>query len=188
MENRSKLDKLRVSYSLLSMWERGQIDRAIATYFHAPMKATEPMKQGRTLHNEIEKHINKNKKLPDWLPKLQLYNPKPEEKLIVEYSDEFDISVVIDCLDEPNMFEWKTGVTDSLTCANTKQIPFYFLACELAGVPVKKAYLVHYNQHEKTKDWTIIWNNKTARENARNYIDSIAPEIQSYFLEAGFLR
>lgn len=179
--------KLRVSFSLLSAWEQGDIDRAVATYFHLPGYATQAMLDGRAKHEEIAEYVTANGKLPEYLPQFELNKPEAEIKLIVEYSDRYDLSAVIDLLDLPAIFEWKTGTTDALSNSHTKQIPFYFLACQLAGYDVDRAYLVNHNQYEDKNNWVVYWNSEMAIEKAKKYIDSLAPEIEKHFRDEGLL-
>lgn len=182
-----KTKKLRVNYSLLKAWEEGDIDRAVSTYFHIPGYTSKAMEQGSKIHEEIEEHIKKEGRLPDYMPNFELNEPEPEQKLIVEYNDRFNLSCIVDCLDIPTAYEWKTGVTDALAYTHYQQIPITFLACELAGHPIEKVVLAHYNQHEDKKDWVVFWNSKSIVNQAKNYIDSLAPEIDKYFRDEGLI-
>ena len=52
---------------------------------------------------------------------------------------------------------------------------------------VDKAYIVHYDQYRQEHDRTLIWNTEQERERGRNFIESLAPEIFSYFEKEGIL-
>ncbi len=145
------------------------------------------MEEGRNIHKNIENFINKNKKFPSWLFNASLKAPLCENSFTCDYSDYFDLKVIIDCLDSPNIYEFKTGKQNSMSWARTYQIPIYFLACEMQGIKIEKAFLIHYNQHDKTRDWTLVWNTKSARKKAREYIDKIAPEIYQFFQKEGLI-
>lgn len=152
-----------------------------------PMPSNKAMDSGREIHESIRQHVATTGKLPSYLFSQELHKPEPEKEIIVPYNEQFDLKVIIDCLDTPTGYEWKTGVSDALTWARTAQIPLYMLACELAGIPVEKFYLVRWNQHNKTRDWAMVWNTPDKIETARNWIDSIAPEIFEYFNANGLI-
>ena len=181
------MPKLRISFSLLSSWMEGDTDRAVATYFHVNRPKSKAMTEGGDIHDKIAKYIEENKKLPPYMPQLPLNNPKSEVYHKVSYNEMFDLSAKFDLEDLPIIGEWKTGVSDCLEWSRTIQIPFYFLIAELAGLEVGKAYLAHFNQHNRTNDWLVEWNNKTAIDSARNIIDSVGPEIYGFFEEQGLL-
>lgn len=179
--------KIRLSYSLLSCWERGDVDGAVAQYFHLDRPGTEAMDNGRRVHKEIEEHIRKYNTFPDWFFKYDLTLPETEKEVVVSYNELFDLKGVFDCLDTPNktLFEFKTGNSDSLEWARTWQIPIYFLLADLNKMDVEKALLIRNNG--KQSDYCIVHNSERLREVARNVIDSIGPEIHEYFLKEGLI-
>jgi len=182
------MKKIRISYSLISLWEKGDTQGVIDTYFHVDKKASRQMEEGKKFHQEIADHLTKFNLLPSYIQFGGKFTvPKPEQELIVDYSEIATIKGVIDCLDEPNLYEFKTGVTDSLEWSRTQQIPLYFLICELAKVNVDTAYLIRYNQYAKETDYTIIHNNKRLVEQARNVVDTVSPEIHKFFMDQGLL-
>jgi len=179
------MKRMRLSYSLISQWARGE--DVVSTYFHLDTKPTKQMIAGREIHESIAEYIKKNNKFPGWFFDYELRKPEPEKEVVVTYNEMFDLKCIIDLLDTPLLFEYKTGVADSLEWARTDQIPFYFLACEIAGIPVESAFLIRHNQYNKKSDFTVIHNHKELREHARNVIDSYAPEIYSFFEKEGLL-
>ena len=183
-----KMKKIRLSHSLISLWERGDVKGAIDCYFHVNRLGTPAMEEGKKYHDEIADVITRTNKLPEYMNfKTDFKNPKPEQELIVDYNELCTIKGVIDCLDEPIMYEWKTGVSNSLEWARTGQIPLYFLLCELAGIKVDSAYLVRYNQHKDETDFAIIHNSQKLRDKARNVVDSVCHDIHEYFEEQGLI-
>jgi hypothetical protein len=180
--------RMRVSYTLLNLWSKGKTDEAIQAYFHIERDfIPKAMKMGKDIHQEIADFVNAEKKLPPFLPKLPLVNPQTEHRIVVKYNELFDLSGVIDLLDEPILYEFKTGVNDSLVWSSEDQIPFYFLLAEIQEIEIEKGYLVHFNQYNRTCDFTQVWNGKQMRERARNLIDSIGPEIHDYFVREGLI-
>ena len=186
------MSKLRLSYSLLSMWERGDIQGAVDVFAWESMgiesKGTPQMETGKKYHDEISRHIDTYNCLPDYMAtQLSFTIPKTEYLVTVPYNELCDLGGRFDCIEEPILYEWKTGVSDSLEWARTWQLPIYFLICELAGIKVDLAYLVRHNQYEKKSDFCIVHNSKRLRDKARNIIDSLAPEIVDYFKEQGLI-
>ena len=182
------MKKIRLSHSLISLWEKSDIQGAVDMYFHLNRKETPQMSEGKRFHEEIAENIKTYNTLPDYMEfKGKFLTPKPEFEITVPYNEICDIKGVFDCLDEPNLYEFKTGVSDSLEWARTGQIPLYFLICEIANINVDFAYLIRHNQYEKKTDYAIIHNSERLREKARNIIDSVAPEIHKFFSESGLI-
>lgn len=182
------MKKIRLSHSLISVWERGDIKGAIDLYFHVNRDGTPAMEEGKKFHQEISESIDKYNSLPDYMNfKGKFLTPKTEHEVTVPYNEICDIKGVFDCLDEPNLYEWKTGVSDSLEWARTGQIPLYFLICELAGIKVDLAYLVRHNQHARQTDYAIIHNSQKLRDKAKNIVDSVCFDIHNYFTEQGLI-
>lgn len=179
--------KLRISYSLLSAWERGRPDEVVNTYFHINNVKTPQLEYGEKFHEDMKDHITKMNSFPDWFFDFKLTVPEPEKKIIVPYNELFDISAQLDLIDMGTIYEYKTGVQSSGDWSRKNQLDIYFLACELAKIKVDKAFLLHWNQYDKSKDYTLIWNSPKKVENARNWIDSVAPEIHSFFHAQGLI-
>ena len=53
------LMKLRLSFSLMSLWEKGDTQGAIDCYFHLDRKGTRQMEDGKKFHQEIADNIKK---------------------------------------------------------------------------------------------------------------------------------
>ena len=182
------MKKIRLSHSLINTWERGDVQGAIDMYFHVNRKSTPQMDSGRAFHEEIAENIKTYNTLPGYMDfKGGFVSPKPEFEVTVPYNEICDIKGVFDCLDEPNLYEFKTGVSDSLEWARTGQIPLYFLICEIAGIQVDLAYLIRHNQYEKKSDYAIIHNSPKLREKARNIVDSVVWDIHKFFTESGLI-
>jgi len=167
---------------------KGNPSEAVECYFRLEKSKSNPaMEDGKRIHKEIADYINKHKKLPDYLPNFTLKTPIAEKELIISYNEMFYIKVIIDCLDLPLIYEWKTGGQDSINWARTYQLPLYFLVCEMSGIKVDSGFLAHYNQKTKEKDFVVVHNSPTKIEEAKNLIDSIGPEIYEYFLKEGLI-
>ena len=182
------MKKIRLSHSLISLWEKSDIQGAVDMYFHLNRKETPQMSEGKRFHEEIAENIKTYNTLPDYMNfKGKFLTPKPEFEITVPYNEICDIKGVFDCLDEPNLYEFKTGVSDSLEWVRTGQIPLYFLICEIANINVDLAYLIRHNQYEKKTDYAIIHNSKRRRDEARNIVDSCVWDIHKFFSESGLI-
>jgi len=180
--------KLRVSFSLLQAWEKGLYDQCALMYQHLETPTNQGMKDGLYQHKIWEAEINKNKKLKIGKTEFIFKEPICELKKYVPYNEYFDLSVVFDCIDEPILYEWKSGSsTNSMEYATKEQIPMYFLACELMQIPIKYALVVHYNQLLGESDITVVHNTIHKRELAKNYVDTFASEIYLDFERRGIL-
>lgn len=179
------MSKIRLSYSFLSLWERGDIDGAVATYFHLDRPVNKAMIKGRKAHQEIEDHIKMTKELPLWFFEWKFENPEAEKVVTVSYNELFDLKGVFDCLDSDTLFEFKTGNTGSLEWARTWQLPIYFLIAEIAEIEIAKAILIHSDFKES--DFVVVHNTQSKRDDARNRIDSLGPEIFDYFEKEGLI-
>lgn len=179
--------KLRLSYSLLQTWQRGDVDRAVQMYFRMDSPTTRQLEEGKEMHKEISSHIELHRRLPDYMPQIPLSNPLPEKEVIVSYNELFDLKAIFDCLDGDTLHEYKSGVSTSSDYANQDQIPFYFLVDGMTSQSLKKAYLIHHNQYTKKNDFVLVWKSDRLLERARNLIDSMGPEIYAHFKKEGLI-
>lgn len=180
--------RIRLSFSLLSLWKQGKIDQAVESYFHIPSSFQTPaMDAGLAIHQEIAEHVKTHNSFPNYLPCFSLNSPITEKKVVTKFNDLFELSGQFDLIDGETLYEYKTGVTDSMEWAQSGQLSFYFYLCSLVGLPVKTGILIHYNQHLKEHDFTIVHNGPGHIESAINEIETIGPEIHHYFTEQGLV-
>ena len=181
------MNKLRLSYTLLAYWERGDIKGAIDSYLHKATFTSDAMQHGKDIHKELADYIREHKKFPEWFFTMELKDPEPEREVVVSYNDMFDLKGIFDCLDRPNktLFEFKTGKSDSLEWAKTWQLPMYFLIAELANIDIDKAVIIRHDGKES--DYCVVHNSKRNRDLARNIIERYGPEIYNNFMNEGIL-
>ena len=170
---------------MLTTWDKGDVQGAVDLYFHMDRQPNEAMLRGREVHEKLEKHIKEHKEFPSWFFSYELEDPEPEKEVVVSYNEMFDLKGIFDCLDGTTLYEFKTGNTDALAWARTWQLPIYFLIAEIADITVDRAIILRSNDIEK--DSVIVHNSSKKREMARNIIDSVGPEIYSYFEREGLL-
>lgn len=175
-----KAKKLRASFSLLSLFEKGLYKEALDAYLHRGGITNDAILDGRKYHKKWEDEINKTNKVKIGKTEISFHKPLTEYKFYVPFNELADLSVVIDCLDAPIIYEWKTGGQSSTSYGSGYQVPFYFLACQLKGIEVNSAILVRYDQAKNEEDATIIHNGTKTIERARNYTESLVPELYKF--------
>lgn len=182
------MKKLRVSFTLLSLWRSGNIGALIDFYLKRPHETTPAMEEGKRWDEIVNVSVKEKKIIPAEFGGESLIDPKSQEKWEADYSEQFEIVGVPDIYDSPTIYEIKTGNSkDSGDYANDFQISMYFLLAELLNKPVDKAYIIHYNHITKRTDRSLVWNTEFERERARNFIDTLGSEIYVYFEQNGIL-
>lgn len=183
------MKKIRLSYTLMNLAEKGQWKELDDMIMKVPRQPTRAMEEGSKIHKDIEQHIVAYNSFPDWLFSGGLVLPKCEEKVVIDYDEFYDISGIFDCVDDATktLYEFKTGTQTSTDWARTHQIPLYFMMLGRLGRVVEKAYLLHYNQHTKKKDWVVIHNSPEMIEKADNYIATYGGEIRNYLQNSGII-
>jgi hypothetical protein len=173
------MNKLRLSYTLLHLWELGKTDEAIRYYLKLERYESEAMKRGKSEHKRFEQEIMKNKKLTFDKTTFTFDNPEVEKKVVVNYKNRYDIVSVFDCVDRHALFEWKTGRTPIGNYTKAMQVPLYFLVAAMAEIPLNLAYIVKTDICQVD----IVHNNTRLVQEAENYVETLAPEILSFFKE-----
>lgn len=179
--------KLRVSFSLLSMWRRGQYQQAIDSYLHKKSFTSQAMEDGIMWDTHVTEYVDLYKKLPEEFGGDELISPQAQKKFTIPYNEECDLSILPDIIDQDTLWENKSGIKDSADYASDFQIAMYFLGLGLAKVKIEKAIINHYNQHTNLLDRTLIWNTPQEIARGKNFIDSLYPEIYEYFKKQGIL-
>lgn len=174
-------NKIRASYSFLSAWQSGQIDRALSGYFHIPQDTPWNYQDGEKWDRYSADFVEDNFCLPPEWGGEKLKKPTTQYKTLSNYNEICDLVTVFDILDTPILWELKSGKTSAKAYAKTPQVPLYLLQCKLAQIPVKIAIISRFNQHDGQVDRAELEPTTNVLERATNYLDSIVPEIYSYF-------
>lgn len=177
------MSRLRLSHTFLLLWSQGRYNDALNAYFHKPVEKTQALKDGIAYHEKWADIIQKKGTIRFGDTIFTFKSPEVEKKIVVSYNDRWDLSGVYDCLDDGGVYEWKTGVMSSLEYMQSYQAGIYFVIGEIAGIPIDRCVIAHYNQHTDKSDISIVWNTDYARERARDFIDGLAPEIEQYFID-----
>lgn len=177
------MKKIRASYSFLNEWSQGNIGQALLNYFHVPHATPKNYINGKVWDTYATEYVTKHSKLPQEWGKISLIKPVPQLKTLVSYNSISTLTGVFDVYEPRGIItELKSG--HSLAArqyARTMQIPLYLLICDLAKIPVKKVQIIRYNPKTDTPDTAIIYPSRQMLDKARNYMDSLIPEIHHYF-------
>lgn len=118
---------MRVSYSILSCWARGDYERALAMYFREPLPSTPAMELGKKFHDEWEKEIGNTKSMPAVFggAPLQKHSTELRTKREVMLNDWLQIVGVLDLLEGHIGRDWKSGKTPATAYSNGFQHKVY---------------------------------------------------------------
>jgi hypothetical protein len=177
--------KIKVSYSILSAWESGSKEQAVNNFFKIYSPSSQAMNEGTAFHKSWEESILKHKRLPKELSTQNqpLIAPRTEVYLKKDITPQIEYSGIIDCLDEPILYEFKSGNKVSSDYANTKQIDGYALLCAKEGIKIEKGFYLHYNQKTKDTDCAMVWITPKRLERVEKWIIKNATEFYNYLLE-----
>lgn len=172
---------LRLSYTLLSLWEMNKTQDAINYYLKKSTLSSPEITDGRIYDQVWQEEIDTKKELHIGRTLIKFKEPHTQVKIVCPYGDRFDLVGVIDCLDNETLYEWKSGTSSSLEYSDSPQVKMYFFICGALNIPVKTAIIGHYNQYSDKADITIFHNSIQQREEGENYIQSLSYEIWDYF-------
>ena len=119
------MNKLRLSHSIMSLWHKGEYADAIEAMKGNWRAPNQYMKAGIEFHEQWEKEIEATGKMPAVFGGGQMKDPKTEVKIVRDINDWLVVSGVIDAVDLPRGFEWKTGRSNASSYANGFQHKVY---------------------------------------------------------------
>ena len=181
-------DKFRASYTILNAWASGNWEQAIKYYFKLEQFTTQEMYAGREMHKEWADFINEHKRLPDVFGGAELKNPVAEQKIVVQMEPWLELVFIADCIDSPDLHEFKSGKTNSEVYAGSWQTGIYAVGATMAGHLVERAVIHHYDQYMKKSDTSYRWITDRLLEDAYNYVITVASEMHNYFIVNGLYR
>lgn len=178
----------RASYSILNSWNKGYAQDAIDMYFKLPREPNKYMEDGIKHHTMWQNHIIKHKELHPQLtiiPKKLKY-PECEMKLTMPITDDIEFVGMIDCLDEPTLYEFKTGVKTANEYASTHQGILYGMLATYHGLSVDKIIYIHFNQYLKETDSAMVWLTSKAVDESKQWLIDTASEMNDYLKTNGY--
>ncbi len=175
---------LRISYTLLTLWERHDI-QGVMDYIHGIRKSPTPqMIEGLQFDNKACAEAVKNKRLIPEFGWYELKNPRPQVKLTANLKSDsgipFTLVGVLDLYDDGVIWELKTGLTSSTSYARTKQVRIYSILCKANNMPVNKIYITRYNQYTNKNDVHIIMPSRYMDTQIMKELKQTVAEIQAF--------
>jgi hypothetical protein len=174
-------NKLRASFTVMNVWAQGKWEDAIKYYFKLDRVVTPAMEEGLRFHKEWENEIKRTSNIPAIFGEKKLERPETELHLNTELSDWLILTGKIDLLDQPTVYEWKTGKSESDFYARTYQLPVYALLCTYNNKLVTKGEVHHYDQYTKKADMSIVWITDKMLKDALNWVETLGSEMADYF-------
>ena len=182
------MNKLRLSYTLCSLWKRGVKEDVLNYYFKLADLSTYAIEEGKAIDNMVSDCVIEKKRLPYDLGGDKLKNPKTQLKLEASLNKAFDLVGVLDIYDEPSIIEIKSGASmDSADYLNTWQAPIYLLLASLNGLKVDRAWVIHIDQSKRKHDRSLIWNSDSLLERTKEYLYTVGNEIFAFFKQEGLI-
>lgn len=180
------MQKIRLSYSLLRLWDLGKTDDAVAYYFKtADRLESDAIVQGRAWDKIVEEQVKANNKLPEEFGGLKLNKPQTQPKKEIQLDDNFELVIVPDIQDGDRIIEIKTGGSySSSDYARNKQVPIYLYANEDS----KMGIILHYDQYIDELDWYAIHKTPRLMEETEKYIYTLGNSFKNYLEKKGLLQ
>ena len=180
----NNLPVFRASYSILNSWSMGYAQDAIDMYFKLPRATNQYMEDGKKFHESWQKYIEANKELHPqlWSSVKKLTAPHCELKLTMPISDTIEFVGVVDCLDAPTIYEFKTGTRSADDYARSHQSPLYALLCHHHGYSVDKAFYLHFNQYLRETDSALVWLTDGLVNQAKDWLVETAESMRNYLI------
>lgn len=179
------MNKLRLSYTLLRLWEQGKKDDVCAYVTKTSEELTgDAIEQGKAWDQIVAESIKQTGKLPKEFGGLELKDAFCQEKKVIELED-FAIVAKPDIISftGEDVYEIKTGKFTSGDYANTMQVPIYLFVFDTS----KKGIILHYDQAIDQMDWFMIHKTDQLMNEAKDYILKNGNEIKEYLTAQGVI-
>lgn len=179
---------IRVSYSILSAWARGDIDRAIAPYAGIQDEPNEAMIAGKKLHERWEQEVRRTKHLPRIFGGRNLEAPELElsTKKVRKLTDWCVLVGVLDVKDGCTGIDYKTGVMSATGYVNSKQHEVY----QVLYPELTRFEYYCYNQHLCRSDSSrvtvgVVHLSRQTLQDGLEWILTMAAELREYLINSG---
>jgi hypothetical protein len=177
-----------VSYSILSAWSRGDIDRALAPYLGVEIEPTEAMAEGKRLHKKWERESLRTKRLPRVFGGRKLAKGfELENKVVRKINDWCVLSGVLDVYDGDTIIDYKSGKTSASSYLDGFQPEVY----QVLRPNAKRFECYRFNQHLHKSDpdhvtmATLHLTSRTLR-NGLEWILTNAAELREHLINNGY--
>lgn len=173
--------RLKLTASIVNVWERGDRQELIDVLHGEWRPPTEPMEYGTLKHKEWELEVKNTGRLPEIFGGEKIENPKTETYHTLELDDWLKISGVIDLEYGKHgevIVDYKTGGGSSSAnqYARSLQVGFYALMRPEA----KLFKFQHYNRKTGRVSTSVVHLTEMKRREWQDKIMSIACDIRSW--------
>lgn len=169
---------IRLSYSILSAWARGDTERALQMYFREETPTTPAMELGKKMHDKWEKEINKTGKMPEVFggKKLESHATELRTKRERMLNDWLQLVGVLDLLEGSIGRDWKCGKTSASDYSNGFQHKVYQIL-----YPAMKKFEYHaYNPYTKEATMAIVHLSDKSLEDGLNWVMTYATDFRNH--------
>ena len=175
--------KLRASFTLLQKWADGNWQEAVEMYFRLNNMTTRAMAEGKDYHEKWAAETKITSCLPSVFGGEKLVAPRVEHEIVVPMEDWLDLKVIIDCLDEPTIHEYKRTASSPDVYARSKQGGIYAIGCAMAGIYVNKAVYHTFDPSTGMVGTASVWLTDSMIDETQEWITTYSSEIYAYFIE-----
>jgi len=175
---------IRLSYSILDPWSKGDIDEALRRYWRVEQEPTQAMIEGRRFHQLWQDETDKTGKMPEIFGGKELVKPQTELKLEVMLEPWLQFVGIIDLYDQEVIFDYKTGKTPVSAYSSSFQPLCYQVLLSESGLTPKESVFLQFNQHiNKVKKSKRYLDDQTYKA-GREWIITFASEMYSALQES----
>lgn len=177
--------RLKLSYSLINLWQRGDTNGVIEALHGHWQEPNEAMKFGIQKHKEWENEVNATGCMPEVFGGKELENPKTEQYYKEQLADWLWLSGVVDLeygKNGENIVDYKTGKGGAGAYANSLQAGCYSLLRPNA----KRFTFKHFNQYDGKTSSSVVFLTDALRAESFDKIFSIACDIRATLETLGF--
>lgn len=188
---------MKVSYSILAAWDRGDWDRAVAPFIGGEVEPTEIMIAGKKIHEKWEKETRRTRRAPAVFGGEELIGQQMEfdTKRVVQLNDWLWLSGMLDRIDTPSFLpkgqkrgiDYKRSKNNAVSWANSKQGAIYkilFPEISLFEFHVFNPYLKKEDPDKVTM--SMLHLSDRSLEVGIEWVLTNASELYNYLVSNGF--
>lgn len=183
------MNKIRLSYTLIDTWLKGDKDKAIEVYLHIPRPTSAAMERGTMFDKYTKGYVVENKALPPELGGKKMVQPVAPFAMSASYNDLIDLKGEVDVWNSEEFIEVKCAeAMDSAQYLSTLQLPFYFLMAELSfNKVVQYGTVYRFDPAHKKYDTSTLYKTPRVIQKMKDVIDKVGPEMHTYFTDQGII-
>lgn len=179
---------VKLSHSIISAWQAGQYEQAVAYYLGQPYPATAAMELGKLKDEFWNNYVLKTGEIHPELGGGKLTDPKVQIKYekIIPFSDDIQILFrgVPDMVDGKEIYDWKCGMTTASQYVDKWQLDAYKLLLPQAEV----GYYLCFNPYNNTYTKGIKYLNRSNAEQAMEHLITHGGELIDYLQAQKLLK